>query len=194
MVKIWWCDFQLTVTVLSFDCNLAQEVDDTHKASGGVSAAVFDKSSKISFPIPGTQNCFRVSTCSGVFMSLKKPAVCLFEVSFCWVFVSPHKNQNQIGPADLRAMNAWLLVSWDSTTDIDFQWVFSGTLKGNSAAKPVMELKILGFPKAGFFLKRWNNFNFFGGIEGFLWIVERILLKSWCEFFFGGKMNKRQCI
>jgi len=31
-----------------------EEVDDTHKASGGVSAAVFDKSSKISFPIPGT--------------------------------------------------------------------------------------------------------------------------------------------
>lgn len=32
---------------------VCQEVEE-HKASGGVSAAVFDKSSKISFPIPGT--------------------------------------------------------------------------------------------------------------------------------------------
>lgn len=30
------------------------EQEEDHKASGGVSAAVFDKSSKISFPIPGT--------------------------------------------------------------------------------------------------------------------------------------------
>ena len=78
--------------------------------------------------------------------------------------------------------------------DIDFQWVFSGTLKGNSAAKPVMELKILGFPKAVFF-EEVKRLPFFWGVEGSsLWIVERILLKSLCEFFFGGKMNKRQCI
>lgn len=33
--------------------------DTSHKASGGVSAAVFDKSSKISFPIPGAVPLFQ---------------------------------------------------------------------------------------------------------------------------------------
>lgn len=38
----------------NFDNDVDPEEDTSHKASGGVSAAVFDKSSKISFPIPGT--------------------------------------------------------------------------------------------------------------------------------------------
>ncbi|CAK9007606.1 unnamed protein product [Durusdinium trenchii] len=38
----------------NFDNDVDPEEVEEHKASGGVSAAVFDKSSKISFPIPGT--------------------------------------------------------------------------------------------------------------------------------------------
>ncbi|CAJ1327278.1 unnamed protein product, partial [Effrenium voratum] len=36
------------------DMDPEEAVDDAGKASGGVTAAVFDKSSKISFPIPGS--------------------------------------------------------------------------------------------------------------------------------------------
>ena len=52
------------------------------------------------FQVPRTAFVFQRVV--GVFMSLKMPAVVLFEVSFCSVKFTP----NQIGPADLRAMNA----------------------------------------------------------------------------------------
>lgn len=115
-------------------------------------------------------------------MSLKMPAVVLFEVSFCWVFVSPPKKSESD-----RTSRSWcnerLIASILRFHDRHwFSVGFSGTLKGNSAAKPVMELKILGFPKA-VFSKRWKNFNFFGH--------RGIFVDCWKDSF-DGKMNKRQ--
>ena len=43
------------------------------------------------FQVPRTAFVFQRVV--GVFMSLKMPAVVLFEVSFCWVFVSPQSDR-----------------------------------------------------------------------------------------------------